>query len=171
MAKQPTTDIPLYNSRILDTYIRLLKKRYQDVSISELLDYTGITSYQIADEGHWFTQEQVNRFHDKLSQLTYNENIAREAGRLAASPESIGVMRQYILSMVNPAQGYTLFGKAAEKVTKSTNFNIKKLSTNKVEIKVTPREGVSEQPFQCENRFGHFEAMTMIFCFPTGFMN
>jgi HD-GYP domain-containing protein (c-di-GMP phosphodiesterase class II) len=163
MAKQPTPDIPLYNSRLLDTYIRLLKKRYQDVSIPELLDYAGITSYQIADEGHWFTQEQVNRFHDKLSQLTYNENIAREAGRLAASPESIGVLRQYILSMVNPAQGYTLFGKAAEKVTKSTNFNITKLSTNKVEIKVTPRAGVSEQPFQCENRFGHFEAMTMIF--------
>ena len=163
MGKKLTPDIPLYNSRILDNYIRLIKKKYQNVSIQELLAYADITSYQIADEGHWFTQEQVNRFHDKLSQLTSNENIAREAGRLSASPESIGVLRQYVLSMVNPAQGYILFGKAAEKVTRSTNYKVEKLSTNKVEINVTPREGVCEQPFQCENRFGHFEAMTMIF--------
>jgi hypothetical protein len=163
MVKQSIPDIPLYNSRILDNYIKLIKKRYDDVNIQELLDSAGITSYQIADEGHWFTQKQINHFHDKLSQLTSNENIAREAGRLAASPESIGAMRQYVLGMVSPAQGYTLLGKAAEKFTKSTNYKIQKLSTNKVEIKVTPREGVKEQPFQCENRFGFFEAMTMIF--------
>ncbi|RLC00243.1 MAG: phosphohydrolase, partial [Deltaproteobacteria bacterium] len=40
---------------------------------------------------------------------------------------------------------------------------IKKLSTNKVEITVTPRKGVTEQPFQCENRFGFFDAVTIGF--------
>ncbi len=163
MAKQPTPDISLYNSRILDNYIKLIKKRYHDVNIQELLDSAGITSYQVADEGHWFTQKQVNRFHDKLSKLTNNDNIAREAGRLSASPESIGAMRQYILGMVSPSQAYTLFGKAAEKITRSTNYNIQKLSSNKVEVKVTPREGVQEKPFQCENRIGFLEATTMIF--------
>ena len=163
MANQSMPEIPLYNSRILDNYIKLIKKRYQDIDIQEILDYAGITSYQIADEGHWFTQKQVNLFHEKLSQLSSNENIAREAGRLSASPESMGAMRQYVLGMVTPAQGYTLFGKAAEKFTRSTNYKIKKLSTNKVEIKVTPRKGVQEQPFQCENRFGFLEAMSMIF--------
>jgi len=163
MANPSMPDTPLYNSRILDNYIKLIKKRYQDVNIHELLDSAGITSYQIADEGHWFTQTQVNLFHAKLSQLTSNEYIAREAGRLSASPESIGAMRQYVLGMVSPGQAYTLFGKAAEKFTRSTNYKVKKISTNKVEIKVTPREGVKEQPFQCENRFGFIEAQTMIF--------
>ena len=163
MLKQPSPDRPLYNSRILDNYIKLIKKRYQDINIQEILDYAGISLYQIADEGHWFTQKQVNLFHEKLSQLSSNENIAREAGRLSASPESMGAMRHYILGMVTPAQGYALFGKAAEKFTRSTFYKVKKLSTNKVEIRVTPREGVQEEPFQCENRFGFLEAMSMIF--------
>jgi GAF domain-containing protein len=72
-------------------------------------------------------------------------------------------MRQYVLGMVSPAQGYTLFGKAAEKFTRSTIYKVKKLSTNKVEIRVTPREGVQEQPFQCENRFGFFDAVSIGF--------
>ena len=82
---------------------------------------------------------------------------------MSASSESIGAMRQYVLGMVSPAQAYTLLGKTAEKLTKSTNYKVQKLSSNKVEIKVTPREGVSEQSFQCENRFGLFDAVSIGF--------
>jgi len=162
-SKQPKDTNPIYNSRIVNNYIRLIKKDYSYINIQELLDFAEMTVYEVADEGHWFTQEQINRFHDKLSQLTNNENIAREAGRLSASSESIGVMRQYVLGMASPAQAYSLIGKSAKKLTKSTNYEIKKLSSNKVEIKVTPREGVQEQPFQCENRFGFFDAVSIGF--------
>ncbi|MCG6909321.1 MAG: HD domain-containing protein [Deltaproteobacteria bacterium] len=154
---------PIYNSRIVSTYIRLIRKDYPFVDIQELLDYANMTTYEVADEGHWFSQNHVNRFHDKLSQLTNNENIAREAGRFAASPESIGSMRQYILGMISPAKAYEIAGKAAERFTKSTNYEAKKLSSNKVEINVTPRKGVQEQPFQCENRIGFFDAISVGF--------
>jgi len=120
-------------------------------------------SYEIADEGHWFTQKQVNLFHQKLSQLTNNENIAREAGRFAASPEVLGPMRKYILGMVSPAKAYELTGNAAQKFTKSAKYESTRIKENQVEICVTPREGVQEGPFQCENRIGLFEAMTMGF--------
>jgi hypothetical protein len=155
--------IPLYNSKIFDNYIRLVKRRYPNVDIVELLNAANMTSYEIADEGHWFTQEQVNLFHKKLSELTHNENIAREAGRFAASPEALGAFRNLFLGLVSPAKGYELAGKAAEKFTRSAKFESRKLKPNKVEITVTPREGVEEQPFQCQNRTGFFEAMTMGF--------
>lgn len=122
-----------------------------------------MTLYEAADEGHWFTQRQVNLFHEKLSHVTNNENIAREAGRLSASPESIGAMRQYILGMVTPAQAYSLAGKAAEKFTRSTNYETNKLSSNSIKINVIPRDGVQEQPFQCESRIGFFEAISIGF--------
>ena len=156
-------DARLYNSRIIDNYIKLIKKRYPSVDIIQLLNAAKMTPYEVADEGHWFTQKQINLFHDKLSQITKNENIAREAGRYGASPEAIGVMRKYVLGMVSPLKVYEVAGKAAEKFTKSTNYESNKLAYNKVEIRVTPREGVQEQPFQCENRIGLFEAITMIF--------
>jgi len=162
-SKQTKSNNPIYNSRIINSYIRLITKDYSYINIQELLDFAEMTPYEVADEGHWFTQEQVNRFHDKLSKLTNNENIAREAGRLSASSESVGTMRQYVLGMVSPAQAYTLIGKSANKITKSTNYEIQKLSSNKVEIKVTPREGVQEQPFQCESRCGFFDAISIGF--------
>ncbi len=77
MKNQPNTkQKPLYNSRIFNNYIKLIKKNYSHVNIPELLDSANMKSYEVADEGHWFTQEQVNLFHKKLSQLTNNENIA-----------------------------------------------------------------------------------------------
>ncbi len=163
MASNQKNDIPLYNSRIVDNYIKLIKNQYPSVDIVRLLQAAGMTLYEVADEGHWFTQGQINLFHEKLSQLTNNENIAREAGRNAASPEALGVLRNYVLGMISPSKVYELAGKAADKFTKSTTYQSKKVSYNKVEICVTPREGVQEQPFQCENRIGLFEAISMIF--------
>src|SRR5512144_1366461 len=96
------------NSRIIDTYIKLIKSKYSYVNIGELLSYAGMKPYEVADQGHWFTQEQVDRFYDKMVNITKNENIAREAGRYAASPDAIGVMRQYVLGMVSPATVYEL---------------------------------------------------------------
>jgi len=154
---------PIYNSRIFNTYIKLIKKNYSYVNIPELLESADMKSYEIADEGHWFTQEQVNLFHKKLSQLTNNDNIAREAGRFAASTEAIGVMRKYVLGMISPSKVYELTSKTSEKFTKSATFESKKLADNKVEIRVTPREGIQEKPFQCESRIGFFEAITQAF--------
>ena len=161
--KNTKTDVPLYNSRIVNNYIKLIKKRYPSVNIVQLLSAAKMTSYEVADEGHWFTQQQINLFHDKLSKLTQNENIAREAGRFAASPEVLGAIQKYVLGMISHSKAYEFAGKAAEKFTKSTIYESTKITYNKVEISVTPRKGVQEQPFQCENRIGLFEAITMIF--------
>jgi HD-GYP domain-containing protein (c-di-GMP phosphodiesterase class II) len=153
----------LYNSRIVDNYIKLIKKKYGYVDVNSLLSYAKMTPYEVADEGHWFTQKQINLFHEKLLQVTHNENIAREAGRYAASPDAIGMMRPFVLGMVDPSTMFNMVRKAAEKFTKSTKYESKKLGPNKVEIKVSPQEGVRENPFQCENRSGFFEAIALGF--------
>jgi HD-GYP domain-containing protein (c-di-GMP phosphodiesterase class II) len=157
-------DAPLYNSRITDTYIKLIKNKYSFVNITELLDYAGMSPYEVADQGHWFTQEQVNRFHERLLKLTGNENLAREAGRYAASPDAIGMMRQYFLGLVGPAKAYEMIGKATNNnFVRSSIYASRKLAANKVEITVTPRPGTKEQPFQCQNRIGFFEAVAAAF--------
>jgi putative nucleotidyltransferase with HDIG domain len=154
---------PLYNSRIVDTYIKLIKRRYSYINIGELLAYAGMKLYEVADQGHWFTQEQVNLFHERLKKLTGNDDIAREAGRYAASPDAIGVMRQYVLGMVGPAKAYDMVGSASTKFTRSSRYESRKIAVNKIEVTVTLTEGVTEQPFQCANRTGFLEAVSMIF--------
>ncbi|MDD2580901.1 MAG: HD domain-containing protein [Desulfuromonadaceae bacterium] len=156
---------PLYNSRIIDTFIRLVKSKYSYINVSELLSTAGMHTYEVSDQGHWFTQDQVDRFYYKLVQLTGNENIAREAGRYAASPDALGVMRQFILGSIGPANTFEIINKTTSNFTRSSSYESKKISTHKVEIIVTPYEGVEEKLFQCENRLGLFEAVVLRFGF------
>jgi HD-GYP domain-containing protein (c-di-GMP phosphodiesterase class II) len=97
--------------------------------------------------------------------LTGNPSISREAGRYGGSPDAAGLIRPYILGMVDPAKAYSMVGRASGKFTRSTRFEPKRLGPNKFEIKVTPRPGVREQPFQCLNRIGFLESIT------AGFLN
>ena len=156
-------DSPLYNSRIIDTFIKLIKSRYKYVNINKVLDYAEMKPYQVADQGHWFTQKQVDMFYEKLVKETNNENIAREAGRFAASPESLGVIRQYVLGLISPTLVYEVIKKATSNFTKSSTLETRKLASNKMEIIVTPLEGVNEKHYQCENRKGYFESVGLFF--------
>lgn len=153
----------LYNSRIIDTYIKLLKKKYPHVKIGEVLQHANMKGYEVADQAHWFTQEQIDRFHEKTVEVTGNPQIAREAGRYSASPDAIGAMRQYILGMVGPTGAFKLARRTSTKFTRSSLYDSRTLAPNRVEMTVTPLEGVVEKPFQCENRIGFFEAVCMMF--------
>jgi HD-GYP domain-containing protein (c-di-GMP phosphodiesterase class II) len=158
-----TAHTPLYNSRIVDTYIKLLKRKYSYVDIDEVLEYAGMKAYEVADHGHWFTQEQIDRFHAMLLQKTGNKGISREAGQYAASPETLGVMRQYALGLIGPAKVYERIGSASSRFSKSSIYASRKLSGNSIEITVTPRAGVQEKQFQCENRLGFWDAIAQVF--------
>jgi len=153
----------LYNSRIIDTYLKLLKKKYSYVNIGDLLRSAKMEPYEVADQGHWFNQEQVDLFYERLVKVTGNEQIAREAGRFAAAPDSISVLRQYVLGLGSPAKAYELIGKTSQNFTRSSRYESRRIASNKIEIIVTPEKGVCEKPFQCENRIGFLEAIATVF--------
>lgn len=152
-----------YNSKIIDYYIKLVKQNYSHINVNKLLQTAGMKAYEVADQGHWFSQDQVDRFYETLVRLTGNEHIARDAGRYAASPNSLGIMRQYVLGMVGPLNAYEIINKATSNFTRSARYESKRISANSVEIIVTPHEGINEKTFQCENRIGFFEALVLVF--------
>ena len=156
-------DSPLYNSRIINSFILLIKHKYSYVDIAELLEYAGMKEYEVADQAHWFKQEQVDRFYERLVQVTGNKKIARDAGRYAASPDVLGAMRQYILGMVDAASTFEIINKTTRNFTRSSRYESRQISSNSVEIVVTPLEPGIEKPYQCENRIGFFEAIVLIF--------
>jgi signal transduction histidine kinase len=163
MSVSQRDDRPLYSSRITNTYLKLIKRNYSYINVNELLRYAGIEPFQVEDEGHWFTQKQINRFHQRLQQLTGNVNISREAGLYAASPEVLGGIRQYILGLASMATAYRLAGKMSSKYSRSSTYQSRSIGPQQVEVLVTPNEGVREEPFQCENRMGYLEAIAKIF--------
>jgi two-component system, NtrC family, C4-dicarboxylate transport sensor histidine kinase DctB len=153
----------LYNSRIVDTYLRFLKKNYPHVNIPALLHHAGMKSYQVADSGHWFSQEQIDRFYEKVVEVTGNPDIAREAGRYGASADALGILRQYLLGTLGPAKTFSLISKTAPLLSRSAIYKSKNIDARTVEVTVTPRAGVKEKEFQCLNRLGWFEAVVGLF--------
>ncbi|NTV14977.1 MAG: HD domain-containing protein [Desulfobulbaceae bacterium] len=153
----------IYNSRITNTYLKLVRKRYPQVDLADLLAYAGMEPQQVADEGHWFSQEQVNLFQERLVVLTGNPEIAREAGLFTASPEVLGGIRSYLLGLVSPARAYDLVGRFTSKFTRSAKYESRPLGSCQVEVLVTPYPGVREEPFQCKNRRGYLEAISRLF--------
>ena len=152
---------PLYNSRAIYIWIKLLQQKYSHIDTDQIYHFSGMKSYEVADPGHWFTQLQIDRFYQKVVELTGNPDIAGEAGRFAASSESLGAFKQNVLGMVHPSKAYALIGKAAENFARSSIYTTRQLSANKVEIEVTPKPGVKEKLYQCQNRVGLLEAITM----------
>ena len=163
MTEQHDENKPLYGSRGIEVYLKLLKSKYSNVDVAELLRYAEMEPYQVTDEGHRFSQKQINLFHEKIVELTGNKNIAREAGRFASSPEAMGTLTGSVISLLGPLRYYELIGSFANKISKSSHYEARKLAHNKVEITVTPYPGTMEQPYQCENRMGYWEAVSSIF--------
>jgi hypothetical protein len=152
-------ELPLYSSKIIITFLGLIRTKYGRVNIPELLRYAGMETYQVEDDGHWFGQTQVDRFYERLVKLTGNPDIAREAGRHNASPEGFGMIARYVFGLAGPTRVFETIGKIAGSFTRSTRYESKRLGPTEIELTVTPVEGVSEKAYQCENRIGYFEAI------------
>jgi PAS domain S-box-containing protein len=156
-------DKPLYNSRVIITFLEYLRQTRPDLDQDELLADSGISRYEVEDEGHWLTQRQVDGFHDALIARTQDPSIFRAAGRFMASSKSVSAIRQFVLGFLSPIQAYAMLGKIAPYVNRGTTFFTRKIKRNQVEIITRIAEGVNEKPYQCENRMGSLEAVALPF--------
>ncbi|MFQ5888198.1 MAG: GAF domain-containing protein, partial [Candidatus Hydrothermarchaeales archaeon] len=156
-------DTPLYNSRVIKNYVEYIKKFHPDVDINSVLSYAWIRTYELEDQGHWFSQWQVDRFHELLRKKTADPNISRKVGRYAASSKASSVVKQYALGFMTPGAAYWVMEKLAPHMTRASTFNSRKLKPNKIEITSTPNPGVFEKPYQCDNRMGILEGIAKLF--------
>jgi len=156
-------DTPLYNSRLIKTYIEYIKKTYGEINLDAILREAGITMFELEDGGHWFTQRQSDLFNAAIRRETSNPNISREVGRYCTSAESWGPIRQYILAFLLLDGVFSIFEKVANTLTKGSKWQINKLKRDKFEVFSIPMPGVKEKPYQCETRIGILEAIAYPF--------
>jgi PAS domain S-box-containing protein len=154
---------PLYNSRITKIYLQYLLKYYPSLNVDSILAEAEIANYEIEDPAHWFTQEQVDRFHAIVVQRTGEPKISREVGRYAASSDGMGAAKQYILGLMSPTAVYLLMEKIYPLASRAAIISAKKIGPNKVEIVSIPKPGVTEKRYQCDNRLGMFESLAAWF--------
>lgn len=154
----------LYNSRIFVYYVKLFREKYKHVNVEDILEYAKIDAMAIDDPFEWFTQEQVNRFYERLSAYFDNpEEIAREAGQYVYSDKILGLFKQFSLKLLGVGYVYKNISKYANALTRSSVYSSREISSNKYEITVQLRDNVVESPHQEHNRLGILEAAPLMF--------
>ena len=114
------------------TYLEYIRKYYPDIDIDAIFDYAGVTRYEVEDAGHWFTQDQTDRFHEIIVAKTGNPKIARDAGRFTVSSERLGAAKQYALGLITMSTMYLMVGKLANSMTRGSTFKAKKKAATKL---------------------------------------
>ena len=152
----------IYNSRIIKSYVEYLKKHLPEVDSDPLLKYADIETYQLDDEGHWLTQEQVDRFHDILAKTTQDPDISRKVGRFSVTSRASGALGQYMLGFINPATAYGVLERINAQLSRGATLKTKAIGTDRIEAKATLQPGVVEKPYQCQNRLGGLEALAKL---------
>ena len=154
---------PLYNSRLIKNNVEYIKKFHPDLDLEDILHYSWIRTYEIEDQGHWFSQWQVDRFHERLTQKTGDSRISRKVGQFAATSEASGAVKHYALGFMTPGAAYWVFEKIAPHLTRASTFKSQKLGANKYEILSKPNPGVVLKSYQCDNMLGQLEALSKLF--------
>lgn len=154
---------PIYSSRIIKVYIEYIRQFHPDTDIQSLLSGSRISSFEVEDPAHWFTQDQVDSFYTAAVAATGNNQIAREAGRFTVLSKGFGPLRHYTVSLLGPGALFMLMEKMYKTMSRGAKIQTRKLASDKVEITVAPRAGIREQPYQCENRMGTFESLPKLF--------
>jgi two-component system cell cycle sensor histidine kinase/response regulator CckA len=156
-------ELALYNSRNIKTYLEYLNKFYPDVDTDSILEFAEMTRYEVENPGHWFTQHQIERFHEILDEKTGNPNISREAGRYGATSKAFGALKKYTMGFMSIAVAYWVIEKITPHLTRAHTLKSKKLGPNKIEVTSILNPGVHQKPFQCENLMGQLEALSKVF--------
>ncbi len=154
---------PLYNSRLVKNYLEYLEKVHPDIALDSLLAASGIGRAEVEDPGHWLNQDQINQFHAALNEAANDPQIPRDVGRFAHASRTSGMLKRYALGFLTPMTAYRALGKLSSEWTRATDIALRPLSAKSIALTVTPRAGVQEQPFQCANRIGMFEAIAKLF--------
>ena len=150
---------PLYNSGIIGNYINYLESRHVDLDTDELLRCSGLTRFDINDEGHFLNQAQINQFHRCLDEVLNDSKISYKVGLHALQMKSTGTLKQYGLQFITPAAIYRAVDRLYPRWARGHLSKTTITGKNRAEVTVSVRPDVREEPFQCENRQGIFEAI------------
>lgn len=156
-------ELPLYSSRIINSFYEYMGRYHPDCDMGRILDYAGITTYQIEDEGHWLTQLQVDRFYESLVKTLGDPDIARKAGQYTPFSKAAGTLSQYTMGFITPAAAYAFISKLYPHMSRGSFLETRSLGPCQFEVVAVQNPGVTEKPYQCENRRGVFEGIAKLF--------
>jgi len=156
----------LYNSILSKMYILYLEKHYPEVNVHDILKDAGLDEASINDPSHWFTQKEVNRFHDAIIEYSEGKNIPYYTGKFGfeeSMKDSEETIKKRAQALGNPIEVFNELLPLAGVLTKSCSYQTHIESDSTIKVIVTENDNVAEEPFQCESRKGYFTGLVKMF--------
>ncbi len=153
---------PLYSSGAIKNYIHYIESRKLDVDVDDLLSCSGISRFDLNDEGHFFTQKQFSTFYKCLIERQPDKEIAYKVGQHVPYMKSSETITQYGLQFVTPQAIYKAFGNIFLKWSRAHSCKTAIIGKNRAEVVLKTRPGAKESAFQCQHRLGLLESIAKI---------
>lgn len=153
----------LYNSRLLKFCDNYAREKYPQLGLERVYQAAGIRKYEIDDPGHWFSQDQCDRYYFTLMDLCGNPEFAREAGRYVIRSKEMWVVRQFILGMVTPSAFFATIERNYPKVSRGVHATARLTGKESAEMVCHPAPGVTTKSYQCDVCVGILEAVGLLF--------
>ncbi len=151
-----------YNALLFDNYLNYLKDFYPQIDRVKLLNDAGIESWEM-DIGHWFSQEEVERFYDAVLKVTGNPNIAIEAGRHTVYVLPKNFMRETALGFLTPDAFFDKLNQMMPLYCKVTSVTAERVAGNSYNIILNWINGAKPKAFQCDRFRGFLEAIVLVY--------
>ncbi|WP_300675053.1 ATP-binding protein [Desulfoluna sp.] len=152
----------LYNSRLLKFCDNYAREKYSQLRLEPVYRIAGIRKYEIDDPGHWFTQDQCDKYYLALMELCGNPEFAREAGRHVIRSKEMWAVRQLILGMMSPAVFFNTIERNYSKVSRGVQATARLTSKESAEMICRPAPGTATQSYQCDVCVGILEAVGLL---------
>ncbi|WP_180142694.1 ATP-binding protein [Desulfoluna butyratoxydans] len=153
----------LYNSRLLKFCDNYAREKYALLSLEPVYQAAGIRKYEIDDPGHWFTQDQCDKYYFSLMDMCGSPEFAREAGRYIIRSKEMWVVRQFILGMVSPSAFFSTIERNYCKVSRGVHATAHLTGKESAEMTCRPAPGTAIKPYQCDVCVGILEAVGLLF--------
>lgn len=152
----------LYNSRLLKFCDNYAREKYPRLHFDPVYRVAGIRKYEIDDPGHWFTQDQCDKYYTALMSLSGNPDFARDAGRYVIRSKEMWVVRQLILGMMSPSVFFATIERNYSKLSRGVQATARLTGKESAEMICRPAPGTVTQPYQCDVCVGILEAVGLL---------
>ena len=156
----------IYNSMVLENYLRMIRMRYPQIDVDDILKRIKLEPWEMADPAQWLTQQHYNALYRELSRHfppSREISLAREAGRFAGTDSSQKLLREAVFALLSPTRAYDVFDDIARRLSRAADYTSRRMGRNRHQITITYKPDVEPQPFQCENYTGYLEAIFFLF--------
>ncbi|MBN1609226.1 MAG: response regulator [Polyangiaceae bacterium] len=151
------------NTRAFRSGVLYVKRTVGQAALENLCAEIGLSYEYVADENNWVSMAWLNRFYEKMVQVTGNPKAPYESGLLAADPEAWGAIYFLFRAVGSPGLAYRVAAETVADFNKNARVEYTAIGRSEAILKWYAAD---EHRYVCDNRRGQMVATPLFWDLP-----